>query len=896
MADGLPGHEHDFYRIVKDNPWLGGDQEYSDLNEAFTYWLNGLVPLAYLTDDGRLKQQVLDSVDYILSHQQSDGWLGPETEPTSRNFWARYPLLLGLEQLAEAEEGTDMGMQILDSMHRFIDLTDEMLSDNYTGYVTHPDDNFDDQWGRARAADMIVALQWLYEHDPRAQEQKLLKCMKLFYERAFNWTEWYDMPYIQQDLDTISDDITVPNFAFEHGVNVGQGLKAGAVFGRLTRDKQLSTSALTAIDLTFTYHGTPSGVIIGDERLSGLSPVRGVELCTVVETMFSLSYIYHTLGENSVADRCELAAYNALPVMTLPDWWAHQYVAQTNQPTSKNLSAAPFWSVGTDGQMYGLEPNYPCCTVNHPQGYPKFVSASFVRDGDNGIAHALLGPTSVDTTMNAGVSVHISCDTKYPFAHELLYNVQAGGSFEFSIRVPKWSTQTEISVNGNPLHSISPDAYTGMQRISLEGGESQIHVSLSAEIKVEPRANDTVSMYHGALLYAAPILYDLTSSQVPGYEDAPPQVLNHEMSPTTSWAYAIDPRTARFQGLDESSSLPNPLWTDGAPTSITVRACEIDWVFVDGYAPNPPPKEHRTCLGDPFDLDLVPYGSAKLHMAELPVIRVTMAKRTLESFYKPVTAPKKAKIEESTPPTRHPSYPHPIANLSAAIVNPLANINLTSHARRKGISHRPHLDLLYFQPFIPPPVAQDLFIFLRQELPFYRVQYTIRRGSTDTQIVTPRFTTVFGVDATSQFIPSFAAPDPDLTSSSTLVDSRSHQRVSPSKYQSAPRPIPECLDTLRRRAEAAIGDGATFNFCLVNYYASGDDSISYHSDDERFLGPDPCIASLSLGAPRDFLIKHKPPGPSVESGSDIDRTPSQVLAGLGRYDCYARPDAGQLAT
>lgn len=44
----------------------------------------------------------------------------------------------------------------------------------------------------------------------------------------------------------------------------------------------------------------------------------------------------------------------------------------------------------------------------------------------------------------------------------------------------------------------------------------------------------------------------------------------------------------------------------------------------------------------------------------------------------------------------------------------------------------------------------------------------------------------------------------------------------------------------------------------MNYYASGADSISYHSDDERFLGANPAIASFSLGAQRDFLLKHKP--------------------------------------
>ena len=40
MADGLPGHLHEFYRLVKDAPWLGGDQEYSCMpfnpNSAYT--------------------------------------------------------------------------------------------------------------------------------------------------------------------------------------------------------------------------------------------------------------------------------------------------------------------------------------------------------------------------------------------------------------------------------------------------------------------------------------------------------------------------------------------------------------------------------------------------------------------------------------------------------------------------------------------------------------------------------------------------------------------------------------------------------------------------------------------------------------------------------------------
>ena len=54
-----------------------------------------------------------------------------------------------------------------------------------------------------------------------------------------------------------------------------------------------------------------------------------------------------------------------------------------------------------------------------------------------------------------------------------------------------------------------------------------------------------------------------------------------------------------------------------------------------------------------------------------------------------------------------------------------------------------------------------------------------------------------------------------------------------------------------------LGIDVNFNSCLLNYYPSGDDGMGYHADDERELGAQPIIASLSLGATRKFVFKHK---------------------------------------
>jgi len=51
--------------------------------------------------------------------------------------------------------------------------------------------------------------------------------------------------------------------------------------------------------------------------------------------------------------------------------------------------------------------------------------------------------------------------------------------------------------------------------------------------------------------------------------------------------------------------------------------------------------------------------------------------------------------------------------------------------------------------------------------------------------------------------------------------------------------------------------GHSFNSVLLNYYRNEQDSMGFHSDDEPELGPKPVIASLSFGATREFVFKHK---------------------------------------
>lgn len=70
-------------------------------------------------------------------------------------------------------------------------------------------------------------------------------------------------------------------------------------------------------------------------------------------------------------------------------------------------------------------------------------------------------------------------------------------------------------------------------------------------------------------------------------------------------------------------------------------------------------------------------------------------------------------------------------------------------------------------------------------------------------------------------------------------------------------PAPWTPALLQVRAAIADVTGLDFNTCLANLYRDGNDSNGWHSDDEPELGPDPVIASVSLGATRDFRLRHK---------------------------------------
>jgi hypothetical protein len=361
--------------------------------------------------------------------------------------------------------------------------------------------------------------------------------------------------------------------------------------------------------------------------------------------MFSFSYLYQVMGDNNYADSCERTAFNALPVSITPDHWARQYVATSNAPFARHLDTqSPFWNVGQDGIIMdlgkisgsigqkskvdeNLEPNYPCCTVNMPQGLPKYLSASYVRVGQSGLGHALLGPATANTTLGDGTQVTVTCNTNYPFDNTLSYDITTTKAFDFSVRVPAWAVSSTISVNDHKeAKPASADGHTGMATVNIPAGQNSIQYTLGASIQTTARSNDTVAVYYGALLYALDVGQTVEVLAPDGPPNPPPQVHAYNITATQPWNIAIDPSSLTFKRNANSTgteSMANPIWASGAPpTSITARGCQIDWPLDHGI-PAPVPLAPRNCTSTVMNVTMRPYGSLNVHMAELPTIDLT---------------------------------------------------------------------------------------------------------------------------------------------------------------------------------------------------------------------------------------------------------------------------------
>lgn len=173
------------------------------------------------------------------------------------------------------------------------------------------------------------------------------------------------------------------------------------------------------------------------------------------------------------------------------------YLSQTNHIHSAHLVPSIYVSDGPDSNIYGLEPNYGCCTANFPQGWPKFTSGLWMRStADDGLVAVSYSPCNIATTLTDGSRVNIEVATNYPFEENVHMTVKNSRQFPLYLRIPQWVKPDGTSwvQVGNQKTTVTPGNFTV---VKLGAGEHKIHLHFHMPFRVETGINKAAIVYRG---------------------------------------------------------------------------------------------------------------------------------------------------------------------------------------------------------------------------------------------------------------------------------------------------------------------------------------------------------------------------------------------------------------
>lgn len=599
QADGMGGHLDEFWPDVGSNSgWLGGTGESW---ERGPYFLDGLVPLAWQLDDPVLKAKAMRFIDWTLEHQQPSGMIGPASND---DWWPRMVMVKALAQYADATGDP----RVQPVLTRYFHYQLEAMPSRPLV-----------EWGKYRWQDEALVVEWLYE---RTDDQKLLQLAILLQQQGFDWVGSFKNfthtgPTSRTLLDANSPSGNKPAGMETHGVNNGQAIKTAAVQFRLTADPAEKANYDRQIATLDRFHGQPNGMFSCDEHLAGLDPSHGTELCTVVETMFSMELALATFGDPAIGDRIERIAYNALPGTFTDDMWAHQYDQQANQ-VSSSLNSKPWTTNGPESNLYGLEPHFGCCTANFHQGWPKLTASLWMRDAaSGGLAAALYAPCEVRTKV-AGHDVTLRQETDYPFRDTVKITVTPSASTRFPLllRIPAWAKSASLKVNGAPVDTaVRAGEFVRVDRTWAAGDVVELRFPMVPTL--HRGFQQSVSITRGPLVFSLDPGGTWVKLRERGitadWQRFPKDSWNYALSVTEDTAAALPVRESTIGAIPFSAADP------GVRIAVQGRVLNT-WRSEDGVAA-PVPEGPQNSAEAAQVIELIPYGAAKLRITAFPVLR-----------------------------------------------------------------------------------------------------------------------------------------------------------------------------------------------------------------------------------------------------------------------------------
>lgn len=519
---------------------------------------------------------------------------------------------------------------------RVIDVLDKYFQYQFSTLPTKPLDHWS-FWGNQRAADNLIVVYWLYNLTGKSY---LLELATLIQRQTLPFTKIFLHTYKKTDsLNHLYPNHTTDKFPFDkslidrmhvgqlqsfHCVNLAQGIKTPTIISQQDPHPDHFRAVKKAFDDIEAFHGQAQGMYGGDEPLHGNDPTQGVELCAIVEMMYSLENMLAITGDVAFGDHLEKLTYNALPTQTTDDFNSRQYFQSANQIQisrhRRNFYEEDFHG-GTD-LCFGLVNGYPCCTCNMHQGWPKYIQNLWYASNDNGLAALIYGESEVHANVGNNIPVSIRETTNYPFDETITFtvNTEQPVPFPLHLRIPSWCVSAKISINGKP-----PETYSGNQiiKIKREWKNGDIVVlELPMKITTKRWIENAVSIERGPLVYALRIEEDW--KHVNGTDDFGSF---YEVYPKSKWNYAllreaIENPEKYFEVVKSTTINGYPWNLFNTPIYLKTKGKILPEWQMYNHMPGPLPHSrplYHVRNAPREEIILVPYGCSTLRISEFPI-------------------------------------------------------------------------------------------------------------------------------------------------------------------------------------------------------------------------------------------------------------------------------------
>ena len=501
--------------------WWSGEHE--------GYWKDGIIRMAFLTNNNHYIQKAEKWIDEIKEVTARDDYVGiyKDCEKPGCRFnhtrgngelWASSRMLMALLAYYEFT-GDQEVLEITENASKLI--MRKYKDENYFAVTSRGG-------GVSHGIGFFEILEWLYRIT--GNKDYLEFSVKLY--KDFNRGNIRD-----DDLKT--QKLLDEDQLFEkHGAHIAEGMFVPEYIASIQKTDKYHRAADNAVK-KLTQHLTPGGAMRADEWIKarkGTADER-YEYCGIAEMLSPLNKMISFTGDLSLADKIETMTFNAGQGARFPVLSALSYLTADNRIHINHHELIKRESY--DAAHLAAA----CCALNGARLMPYYVEGMWMKSiDDNSIIALLFGPCIVKTKIN-DTKVQITEDTNYPFSDKITFTVNPEKEVKFPliIRKPHQSKKADIKV------SSDAKVIQNEEIIRIEKNwkkNDQVIVTFNFDIqKIDQPASKTVKnegayLKRGALVYSLP--FDHKMKTVKEYQNSGFYRYKIKATDSTGWHLKLD--------------------------------------------------------------------------------------------------------------------------------------------------------------------------------------------------------------------------------------------------------------------------------------------------------------------------------------------------------------------